>query len=172
MNRRIMITAATLIFAGGFALTTWAQPGPGGKKAPRAPAEQMQRKAGGMSALKLTEEQRSQIAALRLATEKEVAPLKAEMVKLHTDLKLLLTSDAPDIGKIETTNKNIGALQAKIQFAMARQQVEVRKLLTPEQRQKFDARLLSDRKGPRRRAQRGGPHEAPRPRQPRPGERL
>ena len=105
--------------------------------------------------LRLTEEQREKLADMRLSLQKEIAPLRARMVALRTDLKLLLTAETPDMKKIEAKQKQISEVQSRIQLARLRHQLEVRALLTPEQRKLFDARILSGRGGPLRRSAEG-----------------
>lgn len=142
MQRNIFLTAATLILFGLMSTASMAQPfGP--PEAPEPPGPMMQGEKKAFAGLELTDEQKNKIAELRLATQKEIAPLKAKIVQLRTDLKLQLTAETPNLGKIESINKEIGAVQAQIQYAQNKQHVEVRKLLTPEQRKKFDTFLLS-----------------------------
>ncbi|MDQ7051351.1 MAG: Spy/CpxP family protein refolding chaperone [candidate division KSB1 bacterium] len=102
-----------------------------------------------MGGLQLTDEQKAKMADLRLELQKEIAPLRAKLVALRTDLKLLLIEDNPNMRKIEARQSEISQVQEQISLARVRHQVKVRQMLTPEQRKKFDVFILSGKKGKR-----------------------
>ncbi len=137
--RRVMMHSLALFTAALLAA------GPALAQRPHSPEGKM------AQGLQLSEEQKAKMADLRLEMQKEIAPLKAKLQTLRTDLKLMLVSDNPNMGKIEAKQRQIAEVQSQIAMARIRHQLEVRKLLTPEQRKKFDAAILSGRKGQARR---------------------
>jgi len=144
MLRKNHVLAAALVSTLMLSVAVSAQPGPrmagqhrmAGKMKCKGPAD-----------LDLTDEQKAKIDDLRLQLQKEVAPLRAQMVTLQTDLSLLLTADSPDLNKIKETSKKLSELQEQMHMKHIEHQLEVRKLLTAEQRKKFDAHLLAGLKG-------------------------
>lgn len=114
-----------------------------------------------MMGLNLTEEQQQKMADLHLALQKQIAPLRARLAVLRTDLKLLMTADSPDMSKIEAKQKEIGEVETQIRIAQSRHQLQVRAMLTPEQRKKFDAMILTP--GQERRRMERAMQRQPRP---------
>jgi Spy/CpxP family protein refolding chaperone len=90
----------------------------------------------------LSDQQRKDMDKLRLEYTQQKALLKGQILQAKTELAVLITNDAPnksDIGKkidqIATLKKN--KLQLKTDHYL-----QVRKLLTAEQRVKFDMHVL------------------------------
>jgi Spy/CpxP family protein refolding chaperone len=90
----------------------------------------------------LSDQQRKDMDKLRLEYKKQKALLKGQILQAKTELAVLITNDTPnksDIGKkidqIATLKKN--KLQLKTDHYL-----QVRKLLTAEQRVKFDMHVL------------------------------
>ncbi|UCE08207.1 MAG: periplasmic heavy metal sensor, partial [bacterium] len=83
--------------------------------------------------LNLTDEQKSKIADLRLAHQKEILPLQTELQGKMAELSLLKTEDKADLKKIDQLIEQAEKTRTKIQKAKVRHQLEVRKILTPEQ---------------------------------------
>lgn len=90
----------------------------------------------------LTEAQKAQMNTLKLAHMKEMQQLKNKMGELKAKQQTLTTADAPDMIAI---NGNIDEI-TKTQNAMMKKQVahhlEVRKLLTDEQKIWFDSKPM------------------------------
>jgi zinc resistance-associated protein len=81
----------------------------------------------------LTAEQSSKIQALQKAHLDEIAPLQQDLLKKRTELRSLWLSPTPDQAKITALQKQILDLQAKIAQKSTNLQLEIRKVLTPEQ---------------------------------------
>ena len=90
----------------------------------------------------LNDEQRAQLAKLKLDHMKGMAPLKAKMKSLKVDLAMLVTADKPDTNVInkkidELTKLKNDKMKAKYQYIAAK-----RKVLTAEQQVLFDMHLI------------------------------
>ncbi len=96
-----------------------------------------------MRMLNLTDEQASQISDLRLQLQKEMLPLRSKLITKRNELKLLLTADKPDQGKINQKVEEISKIRTEIQKKQITHRLKIRSLLTEEQRKIFDARILS-----------------------------
>lgn len=90
----------------------------------------------------LTAEQRQKIDAMHLQLAKEIAPLKAQLRMKKTELKLLVVEDKPDMRAIDKKIDEILALKRQIMHKRYAHKVEMRALLTPEQRVSFDLGLI------------------------------
>ena len=101
--------------------------------------------------MNLTEEQTEKINALRESLQKETTPLRTELVKKGTEMKLLWMADEPDAGKIKALQKEILDLRGKMSEKFTDFRLAVHKILTPEQR----AQALARRSG-KRSISRGG----------------
>ncbi len=111
-----------------------------------------------MKGLDLTDEQHTQIQELKLAHQKEMITLKDEMRSLRNQMKLLITEDNPSASEIETLAGKIGTATRNIALATANHKMEARRLLTDEQKVKFDSMTL--RRGERMK-RRGADHPSP-----------
>ncbi|RMI08900.1 MAG: periplasmic heavy metal sensor [Calditrichaeota bacterium] len=116
--------------------------------------------------LDLSEEQRAKMMDMHLQLKKEMLPLKAELKQLRAELKLALTSDSYDEGKVQKLLDKMASLRKEMALKRIRNQRAVRDMLTPEQRKKFDMFILS---GHGKRGHRPGFRGGPRP--PHPPER-
>jgi Spy/CpxP family protein refolding chaperone len=87
-----------------------------------------------------TEQQQEQIKALRLETAKAVKPLRNELRELEARQQSLTTAEKADMSAIYQNIDKISGLKADIQKKMAKQNQEIRSMLTEEQLLKFDAR--------------------------------
>ena len=103
--------------------------------------------------LDLNESQQSQIQDLHMKHMREMLPLKNEMEGLKTELKLAETEENFNAAKVESIVKKIEALRTKMTMSKIMHHQEIRKLLTPEQRKKFDAMRLMSKEG-----KKGSPH--------------
>ena len=92
-----------------------------------------------LNALDLTDEQTSQLKELRTKFMKEVLPLRNELQEKHAQLRTLSTGDNVDMNKVNQTIDQIGAITTKLMKQRAAHRQEVRKILTEDQRVKFDS---------------------------------
>ncbi len=94
--------------------------------------------------LNLTDEQKSKMADLRLAFQKENLPYRTELQGKMAELRLLKTEANPNINRIDQAIEQAEKIRTKIQKASARHQLEVRKILTTEQQKIWDSRILQE----------------------------
>lgn len=90
----------------------------------------------------LTDEQRTELAKLKLNHMKGMAPLKAKMKGIKVDLAMLVSNDKPDTNAInkkidDLTKLKNDKMKAKYQYIAAK-----RKVLTAEQQVLFDMHLI------------------------------
>jgi len=97
---------------------------------------------GGECIPDLTNTQKEQIKKIRLELQKALLPLRSQLEVKSAELKSLLVADNPDAAKINAKLDEIGALRTQIQKKRLTQELEIRKLLTSEQRVVFDERVL------------------------------
>jgi len=90
----------------------------------------------------LTDDQRTKVDKIRLDYLKKKYPLKAKKKAAKTELALLVAQDSPNRSAIN--KKIVGLVDLKKQLLQLRYdyKLEVRKLLTAEQRVQFDTALL------------------------------
>lgn len=103
---------------------------------PRFPHQAMEQR------LNLTEEQQSKMADLRLAHQREMLPLQTELQGKMAELRLLKTEPNPNLNKIDQVIEQTEKIRTKLQKTRARHQLEIRKILTPEQQKLWDSRTL------------------------------
>ncbi|MGD9899686.1 MAG: Spy/CpxP family protein refolding chaperone [Calditrichaceae bacterium] len=96
-----------------------------------------------MAAMDLTDEQQAKITDLRLQMEKEVLPLRNEMDKLRGELRLEMTAEKFNEGKVKKISGEMSTIREKMQLNRMKHQRAVRDLLTPEQQKQFDLQMLS-----------------------------
>ncbi|UCH09337.1 MAG: Spy/CpxP family protein refolding chaperone [Fidelibacterota bacterium] len=92
--------------------------------------------------LDLTKEQQEKITDLRTDFQKEAIDMRADMQKLRLELQEQMRTDKPNRKAIEATVDKITAQQNAIMKARVNTHLGVREVLTPEQREKFDARPM------------------------------
>jgi Spy/CpxP family protein refolding chaperone len=92
-----------------------------------------------MQLLDLTEKQKDQIKEIRLAHMKDVQPLKDEVKINRVTVDVLLKADEPDMKKIVSIVEANGKLLTQIQVKNIDQTINVRGLLTDEQKIIYDA---------------------------------
>jgi Spy/CpxP family protein refolding chaperone len=90
--------------------------------------------------LDLTKEQRETITDVRTEFQKQAIDMRADMQKLRLDLQEQIREDKPNRKAIEATVDKITAQQNTMMKARVKTHLDVREVLTPEQREKFDAR--------------------------------
>jgi Spy/CpxP family protein refolding chaperone len=86
----------------------------------------------------LTNEQKSKIEGLKVPHMQTMNAYRAELEKLHAELRILEIADNPDLNKLNAKIDEISAVQNKIEKERAKHHLAVRALLTPEQRVAFD----------------------------------
>jgi Spy/CpxP family protein refolding chaperone len=91
-----------------------------------------------MEMLGLTEEQTKQIKQLQFDNQKKMLPMRNELDEKRAKMKTLETSDVPDMKAINSLIDEMVVLKAKKAKARAACYQEIRKILTDEQRIKFD----------------------------------
>ncbi len=90
--------------------------------------------------LDLSTEQRDQVFQLRTVAQSQAIDLRADVQKLRLKLQGQLRADKPGIRAINGTIDEIAAKRAGIVKLRVNQRLQVRALLTPEQRRLFDVR--------------------------------
>lgn len=144
MMKRILTVVIAGIFLSAILIPVIsAQPQKGFRAGFRQPGMQ-----GWRTGMDLTDEQQAKLADLRLTIQKELLPLRTELQGKVAEIQLMKTENAPNLAKIDKLIDAIQELRAKMAKARVRHQLEVRKLLTPEQQKIFDRRMLQmpDRK--------------------------
>jgi Spy/CpxP family protein refolding chaperone len=104
--------------------------------------------------LGLTEEQTAQIEKICPAEQPKLVALRKEMKRVRHDLRGEMMKDEPDLSKAKKYAERIGEIRASIQIAHLECQIAIRKILTPEQRDRLllmGPRCFGDREdcGPR-----------------------
>lgn len=87
--------------------------------------------------LGLTEEQVKKITELRTEHLNKVSKIAAELAAKRAELKTLWLSEKPDEKRIRELTEQIAKLQAELAIERTNFQLEVRKILTPEQLRKL-----------------------------------
>jgi Spy/CpxP family protein refolding chaperone len=88
--------------------------------------------------LELTAEQQTKIDALKLDHQKKVLPLKNELNEKNARMNTLQTAEIADMKAINSLIDEMGAIKTKMTKEKATHHQEIRKILTEEQRIKFD----------------------------------
>jgi len=91
----------------------------------------------------LTPEQSTKLKELRDQHDKDILPLKNELIAKRAELRNLWLQGNPDEVAIKAKQQEINDLRNKLQDTMTGHRLEAGKILTPEQR----AQLQSARKG-------------------------
>ncbi len=99
---------------------------------------------------KLADGQKSQIKRLHLELRKEMSVLRAELGVKKAELKALTLRDAPDTQAIDRKTDEIMGIRKEIMRKRINHVIDVRKVLTPEQRVSFDSAIMSGHDGWRR----------------------
>lgn len=142
LNLKIKLLLA-IVAVSGISLGAVAQPPERGPMPHRSMAY-----GPGLPYLDLTEEQQDQIKQLHLAFIKDVQPLRDEVKINRLKINTLMKNDDPDMQQIVSLVEADGKLLTQIQVKSIRHRIDVRNLLTDEQKIIFDAHR--DRMGQRR----------------------
>jgi Spy/CpxP family protein refolding chaperone len=87
----------------------------------------------------LTTEQATKIQSIREAQFKDISPLQQQLLAKRMELRAAWQSQNPDQAKINTLQKDILNLNAKVQEKATNARLEARKVLTPEQQAQLTA---------------------------------
>jgi Spy/CpxP family protein refolding chaperone len=109
---------------------------------------------GWMAGLDLTAEQQTKLKALREKSREQVQKLHEAMRVKHEELKTLLTGDG-SVDKARSIHKEVQDSKRKMEDLHFESMMELRTLLTPEQRKKL-AELMEAHQGGGH-----GPHHGP-----------
>lgn len=139
MKSLIAVLAAGLLMTSGNAIAQ-----PRGPMAGRGMGEGQ----GPMMGLKLTDEQRTKMSDLRVKFLKEIEPIRADLQKQESALRLEVTAEKFNESRVKSIQSEIAKLQNDMGWKRASHQRAVRDLLTPEQQKQFDTRVLSGGTGP------------------------
>lgn len=88
--------------------------------------------------LNLTDEQKQKIDQMHLEHQKKVLSLQNQLGEKRAHLKTLTSADAPDAKAINALIDEIGGLNTQLMKARVNLQLQIRSLLTEEQRLHFD----------------------------------
>ena len=91
---------------------------------------------GGRRHLDLSEEQRKQIKSVRREAARKHIQQQADVRLAHLDLQALMEAEEPDRKEIHAQLKKIAKLQGDMRITQVDQRLDIRELLTPDQRQK------------------------------------
>ncbi len=112
--------------------------------------------------LDLSEEQRKQIKSVRREAARKHIQQQADVRLAHLDLQALMEAEEPDRKEIHAQLKKIAKLQGDMRITQVDQRLDIRELLTPDQRQKAKKMRPQGRQPGRAHADRpgkGGPRE-------------
>ena len=84
--------------------------------------------------LNLTPEQKAKLDALTESTQKELAPVRTELIKKRMELDLLWMDENPDADKIKAKQKEIRDLRGIMEDKLTDLRLNILNILTPEQR--------------------------------------
>jgi Spy/CpxP family protein refolding chaperone len=85
-----------------------------------------------------TDEQKAKMKEIRMASYKEIKPLKNQLGELKAKEMTLTTADKPDMGAINSNIDEITKIENKIKKIKASGHQQIRALLTDEQKMWFD----------------------------------
>ncbi len=135
-----------LVLAAPFSFAQMGGPGPGrgcqGDGMPMTRHEGMMGKGHHLwkmlSRLGLDEKQKEAVKAIQSRTAKDTVRKQADIQLARIELRDILGKDKVDMTAVESNLKKTAALQTEIRLSHIKAMQEVKALLTPEQKQKFD----------------------------------
>jgi Spy/CpxP family protein refolding chaperone len=139
MRTKVLLIAVLL----GLTTVAMAQPKEKekGKELP-APKHEMRmehRNGGPLAALELTDAQKEAFKQSRLATQKQLQPIRNELGEAEAHQKTLMSAEKPDLAAVNKNIERIGSLKVEMAKIRAKNHMDMRAQLTEEQRLKFDA---------------------------------
>jgi len=90
--------------------------------------------------LKLTTEQKNRIEEIRLEAQRSRIDLQAELEKKQLDLRQLMNAETPDREAVDRKIAEIAELRSQLMQLQIHRRLDIRALLTTEQRQTLDAK--------------------------------
>ncbi len=90
----------------------------------------------------LTDEQKAKIKELKIANMKVMLPLKNKIGEKRAHLRTLITAENIDMKAINKTIDEIGSIRTEMIKKKIANRMEIRKLLTEEQRLFFDTKVM------------------------------
>lgn len=93
------------------------------------------RRGDGRERLKLSEAQEKQMKEIRAKTQTALIDLRATVAKKRIELRGIMDNDMPDRAAAERLMKDISDAQLRMKMQLLDTDLNVRKLLTPEQRE-------------------------------------
>lgn len=136
MKTKILSLALLLIVA----LGVIAQPGNQGIRPGMKNQMQMKPDRQEMAkVLNLTNEQKEAFKKIMLAAHKEIKPVRNEIGEAAAHLKTLISADKPDFTAIDKSIDKIGVLKTEMAKIALKSRLQIRDLLTDEQRMKAEA---------------------------------
>ena len=156
MKTLTRLTLGLLITAGGISipLLATAAPSPGWERGEMHEGRMMhegRRMGGGHGAghgfghswkASLSDEQRKTVDKLRLAYKRDKYLLKAKLKQAKVELALLITKDSPEKSAINSKIDQIVKLKKEKLHLKANHKINVRRVLTEDQRVQFDLAVL------------------------------
>ncbi|MCU0453899.1 MAG: Spy/CpxP family protein refolding chaperone [Bacteroidetes bacterium] len=139
MRRSIILLAVGLLIAAGSGLAQ-----PRGPMSGRGAGEGK----GPRPGLAMTDEQESKMSDLRVKFLKESEPVRADLEKQQSALRLEMTADKFNESRVRSIQAEIAKMQGELGVKRAVHQRAVRDLLTPDQQKQFDTRILAGGRGP------------------------
>ena len=151
MRTKVLLIAVLL----GLTTVAMAQPKEKekGKELP-APKHEMRmehRNGGPLTALELTDAQKEAFKQSRLATQKQLQPIRNELGEAEAHQKTLMSAEKPDLAAVNKNIERIGSLKVEMAKIRAKNHMDMRAQLTEEQRLKFDAMKGKMKEGMRER---------------------
>ncbi len=129
MKTRVIPVMLVFMFAAFFAANAYAQPPKGeNNKKPHMMRERI------FDKLNLTDVQKDQIAKLKTGFQKKMIDLKANLQKDMVDLKALRNKDDVTRSEVIASVEKVNKAKNEIALALANHLMDVRDILTPEQR--------------------------------------
>lgn len=125
--RSLLLALLLLIASAGL---LYAQPGGRGERGRPGLREQMEK-------LDLTSEQRAAMRDIRVATQKNMIDLRADLQKKRIEMGELMQEDGVDRNRVEGLTREIADLQVRQKMLLFDSRHEVMKLLSAEQQEQF-----------------------------------
>src|SRR5262245_61986968 len=91
----------------------------------------------GLSQLDLSQSQKDQIAKIRESHQKDMIDARADLQKAELEFRKLMRADDPDKGAINRQIDRMASIRADMMKTRVDQRLDVRDVLTPEQRAKL-----------------------------------
>lgn len=127
MRKIVLMLLVLGLVVSGISKLQAQQPNP-----PQARKQQQHEKMSGK--LNLSDTQKKQIEEMRTALQRNTVQLRSKIQLARIDLRELLRSDDPDKSAIEKKMNDIGQLQTELKILKISHWLDIRKILTPEQR--------------------------------------